>query len=566
MTTIPISTTFYQLIRDQTINEHNDALVELITNSVDAYKHSSISAQSELRANRNQSDNKQIDIYWESNSITVVDQAVGLDAEGLNRCFLQVGNYTSSHGNRGFFSRGAKDVSALGDLTITAIKDNKLSQCILTNSLKGNLSIIDQDATAEDHEHYKIINNGLHFNIALLPTYHLIPEKINEKINKLTKHFSLRGYFSDESYTITSHWPNTNTLQHKYVNPTGELIVDIFGTLEKFGYPEAAYTFSLWKSELPLGDPISETDNRYIDFGIKIFSGSNIHDNSTLYPQIRYESNIAHLFGELHCDYIDVLMNQYLDIETVDKVKNPFPIIDSGRINGINRNHPFTKALYEIPYQRLIYILNDLSNKIDGQHEIELNDLAKLFDEDIDLEVLQSLKTTYGRFDPNLIGKITNNIINNNNNITENNDLPYSSEQIKQNADDITGKPKRLQITPRFTLEQFKNDVDYEVRKTLVGYVIYISTTTSLLKNYVNHDPVTKEITGFSSIHARIILTGILVNAVCDILTSNNMSNDLYNIHDIFNKYNFYYGKVKPILYKNIVDNPTLNKIINRKH
>lgn len=556
MTTIPISSNFYQLIRDQTINDHNDALVELITNSIDAYKRS------------NQKDNKIIDIYWENDSITVIDQAIGLDSHGLNRCFLQVGNYTSSYGHRGFFSRGAKDVSALGNLTITAIKDNKISQCLLTNNLMGSQSIMDQEVTAKDRLDYKIANNGLHFKVSLLDTYKLSADKINDKVNKLTKHFNLRGYFSDTSYIITSYWPNSTNinpnqkLHHKYENPEGTLLVEIYGNLEKFGYPEATYTFSLWKSEFPLGDPIAETDNRYIEFGIKVFSNQNIHDNCTLYPQIRYESNIAYLFGELHCDYIDVLMNQYLDIDAFDKSKNPFPIIDSGRVNGVNRAHPFTKALYEYPYQRLLYILSDLSNKVDDQHEMDLGDLAQLFDDQIDCDVLQSLQTTYGRFDPNLIKKIKNNIVNTND-ITENNDLPYSKNRIKHNVDDLMGQPKRLQIVPRFTSDKLKNNVDYEVKKTLMGYVIYVSTTSSLLKDYVNHNQETKEITGFSSIHTRVILTGILVNAVCDILTGNNMNNNLYNVYDVFNKFNHYYGLVKPVLYKNIVEKPTLRNIMN---
>ena len=45
-----------------------------------------------------------------------------------------------------------------------------------------------------------------------------------------------------------------------------------------------------------------------------------------------------------------------------DDSLNPFPILDHSRLKGLNRSHPFTKALYRLPHNQLKYILQELNN------------------------------------------------------------------------------------------------------------------------------------------------------------------------------------------------------------
>ena len=106
MSFINISERAYKYIRQFTIKNINDALVELITNATDAY-------------NKTQYIERviKINIYNESR-ITVTDCAIGLTSDELSKAFLQVGNYTADDTSRGFFSRGAKDISALGNMTL----------------------------------------------------------------------------------------------------------------------------------------------------------------------------------------------------------------------------------------------------------------------------------------------------------------------------------------------------------------------------------------------------------------------------------------------------------------
>ena len=60
--------------------------------------------------------------------ISVTDRAIGLTSEDAEKCFLTVGNYTSHETSRGFFSRGAKDVSNIGHVTFETIKDGLYSK------------------------------------------------------------------------------------------------------------------------------------------------------------------------------------------------------------------------------------------------------------------------------------------------------------------------------------------------------------------------------------------------------------------------------------------------------
>ena len=103
----------YKFIRGSAVSQIIDALIELITNSDDAYDKGKIK-------------NKDIHIHLNyRGQLIVTDQAIGLTSDQMRKCFLQVGNFTSTNDNRGFFSRGAKDISALGDIYFESIKDNK---------------------------------------------------------------------------------------------------------------------------------------------------------------------------------------------------------------------------------------------------------------------------------------------------------------------------------------------------------------------------------------------------------------------------------------------------------
>ena len=199
-----ISMRAYSYIKRFAISSLIEALVELITNSDDAYKSS------------NNFQIIEIEVIDEK-TIKCRDFATGLNSENLEKNFLQVGNYTSIEGNRGFFSRGAKDVSALGDVIFETIKDDKYSSCIIkynsdAGMLESDISVLDQQEKRIDTG---LSNNGLVVTLNLTEN-----NKIND-IQKLKlsieKHYSLRNILSDpDKELIFIHNQISERIQYTY--------------------------------------------------------------------------------------------------------------------------------------------------------------------------------------------------------------------------------------------------------------------------------------------------------------------------------------------------------------
>ena len=115
---IKINERAYKFIRGSAINSIIDIFVELITNCDDAYDKGNIK-------------DKIIDVELDYNGVLIItDQAIGLYGDEMERCFLQVGNFTSVENNRRFFSRGAKDICALGDIKFESIKNHKINKSL----------------------------------------------------------------------------------------------------------------------------------------------------------------------------------------------------------------------------------------------------------------------------------------------------------------------------------------------------------------------------------------------------------------------------------------------------
>ena len=86
----------YMFVRQMAVRNCGDAVIELVTNGLDAY-------------DRVSATDKRINIVYDvrGRQLRVTDQATGVPAGRMSECFLQVGNYSSSEGSRGYFSRGA---------------------------------------------------------------------------------------------------------------------------------------------------------------------------------------------------------------------------------------------------------------------------------------------------------------------------------------------------------------------------------------------------------------------------------------------------------------------------
>lgn len=357
----------YKYIRQFSIKNLTDAVVELLTNSCDAY----------TRGNLPYPHVYIIQYFDSNNSFHIIDNAIGLNAEKMAKCFLQVGQFTSSETSRGFFSRGAKDVSILGDVYFESIKDGLYSKCMINSEACGAMLVSDMPVTQDMRNRLNIPGNGLHVTIMVLPTYqcHNI---ITFKQSIITR-ASLRRIMADPENIITFQnldIANDYILNDRirYIYPEGKIILDL--TYNVPNYENVVARWKVFQSDKPIPQPNNENE---MEFGFLITSHSDaVHEVSTLDSRFRWNPFMNMLYGTLECNYlVDLLYD--MDINGVSD-KNPNIVIDPSRFTGLNRDHPFVKSLLSIPLVRIDKMLRDLDVNI-SKSSVQLDDFNDILDE-----------------------------------------------------------------------------------------------------------------------------------------------------------------------------------------
>ena len=364
----------YKFIKGSAINSILDALVELITNCDDAYDKGNIK-------------DKYIDIELDYNGIlSVTDQAIGLNSIEIENCFLQIGNYTSSENNRGFFSRGAKDICALGNIHFESIKNNLYSKLILDKNAKGKILIKDKNVYDENIL-LNIKNNGLKVTIFLIDSIKILDP--TDIIDLYPRQFNIRNILNNKNCICKIKFKNSENelgmnnkfYDFKYNFPKGNVILYLSYYLESY---DCEVFFTISKSDNKLYD---HKNIKYCDWGILITSGKVIHDITCLNNQFKYDNNMKTLFGIIHCDYINKLLLDY-DKNGASKL-NPFPILDPSRIGGLKYEHPFMKELIKIPLDRLTFILQELETEDEKEYTFCNKEIT---------DIINTLNTTGEKF------------------------------------------------------------------------------------------------------------------------------------------------------------------------
>lgn len=365
MSFISISERAYKYIRQFTIKSLDDAMIELITNCIDAYNKTSLIQRFIY-----------IDVY-DQNRVIVRDRALGLTSDELSQCFLQVGTYTSDSNSRGFFSRGAKDISALGNITFDAIKNNKYSQCILDTDAYGDITIQDVDATADIRNNLFVPdgNNGLNVTIDLLPNFQSI--NIDQLYAELTNMAVLRDINTDPKNIIYlrkfTNGDQIYSQQIQYIYPVATQILDIEYIVPN--YPDETARFVIYKCNKPLSQPSSDS---MMQFGFLIKDSTTIYEVNTLDNRFRWNPYINYLYGYIVCDGIKKYLLDYDANGT--SANNPYPIIDPSRLTGVNKMHPLIQNILSIPLVRIDSILREMNNSISSK-SVTIEDISDLMDE-----------------------------------------------------------------------------------------------------------------------------------------------------------------------------------------
>lgn len=366
---INISERAYKYIRQFTIKSVDDAIVELITNAIDAYNKTSYETREII-----------IEVY-NGDVLRVIDKALGLTSDQLDDCFLQVGNYTASDTSRGFFSRGAKDISALGDVYFDTIKDSKYSQCVLDTDAYGLVTVSDVDVTDQNRRDTKIPapNNGLCVTLNLLPNFQNFSVELF--YDACCKMASLRDIMSDTQrnfiYLRRYEGPNNTLTFDKrvfYNYPTNsELLLDLVYTIPN--YPDETARFTVYKTSAPIQQPNKES---MMEFGFLIKDSTSVYEINTIDDKYRWNPYINYLYGSLYSDSINKYLKEFDEMGPTDK--NPYPVIDPSRLTGVNKLHPLIIQMYTIPLLRLDQILRDLNKSISSK-AVTIEDMNEILDE-----------------------------------------------------------------------------------------------------------------------------------------------------------------------------------------
>lgn len=376
---------YFHFQRQHAIRDVFDALVELITNCDDSYHR--------LYKKQLRSENGGpilIDILEQRKGakslIIVRDKAEGMTLEEMKEKMGDVGTRRSEEGDRGFMARGAKDCTALGKVTIESIKNERYYKCELSHKPQF-IPLVDKRRVDEEIRKELHIEKGNGTVVTLeIQSGHTIP-RIDSIISNLSKHIALRDVLSEHAATKclvrNLNRPESKPEKIIYMQPEGELVCE-----EKFrvhGYEGVTARLIIWKHSEPFDDA---GDKRFRRSGLLVKGERAIHECSLLHPGFEKDPYAMKYFGRIECEHIDKLLNEYdkrRENSEPHTTENPTLLIDPNRREGLIREHPFTKALFEIPSERLKALI-DREREQDKSKEKELvseetknklNDLAK---------------------------------------------------------------------------------------------------------------------------------------------------------------------------------------------
>ena len=265
--------------------------------------------------------------------------------------------------------------------------------------------------------------------------------------------------------------------------------------------------------------------------------------------------------GSIKCDYLNTLLKDY-EING-PTTKNPIPIIDTSRLSGINKNHPFTKHLFRLPQERIMHILTEL--QYEEQPETKIN-ASSLLSSINDLKILGT--EIFNKLDIELLSDLYyeedkgNKFVSNDVQHTgKEKDLRFSKTNInkrrkteKQELQTLVSAGSDLDIN--FVEKTFPGK--YQTNLSNRGITINIPLTHSIINRYLGTEE--EGYPGKNDTRFLIALADIITESFADMLADNEISllNNNMEQQEVINYYNQLYDKYYDIyqdrVYKIILD------------
>jgi len=344
-----------------------DALEELITNCDDSYYRMDKERGRILI---------EVDHRYKGNSeIIVRDKAEGMNSDDMRQKIKKVGDLSSSEGDRGFMSRGAKDCANLGKVTFESIKNNYYHKCEVLPTMEFVPYSPSLKATPEIREQLHIPEgNGTVVTIEINENVKI--PRHDTLLSDLPWHYALRDIICSHKVLMRNINEGRSPEPLIYKDPIGKLVVN-----EKFeipGYPGATAHFLLYKASERLIDPL---DKRFRRTGVLIKGERAIHEITFFSSEFERDPYAEYYFGRLISPSIDKLCNEYdkrREKGLSHPEENPTLLIDPHRKEGLRRDHPFTKALFQTPTELLRKeITKDKEKEREGRAQVENEETRK---------------------------------------------------------------------------------------------------------------------------------------------------------------------------------------------
>lgn len=347
------------------------ALIELVTNSDDAYARLGQAGRIEVIVRRWSQKDKPIEI-------TVRDLATGLSPEKMVECFAVMGGNQSGFANgqevRGLFSRGSKDTAWFGRTQFRTIKDDVYSG--ITVFSDGTYETETSAKATSEHRAalgLKKNENGLTATIFIerrntrVPEFRVLKEKIGS-------HVQLRDLVARQKVTMAEY-------------KDGKLLQEVPVILEKpeqttvfageIVIPSFACTASLEIAVMT--ERVEGPVNEYSAHGIEV-RGLRATYMNTMFGQSGAGTGKIH--GTLTCSKIDELIRTFGKSDPLNEVR----LVTRSR-DGLEPTHRFMQELTVAVVEKLKPILDELEPKVteSGSKSLKenLNRLGQLLAEEM---------------------------------------------------------------------------------------------------------------------------------------------------------------------------------------
>ena len=598
-TPLSIGTRAYKYIRSGAVKSIVDALIELITNSHDAYNNSE-NLEKPYKINIFTNFEKKNKI----NKIIVIDQAIGMSGEEMIKKLLQVGDYTSSFNSRGFFSRGAKDISNISNVLFESIKNNKYSSVEITSEGLGRVIGKDLEVTSLLREKTKIIKNGLKVTMDILdPFKKMYP---NQLFRLLRDHYSLREILKNDNFLVNIKHSGITKEKGKDYNikylekSNKKLLADADFIIPKY-------------NDAPANLKIYSCSEKTTDQGILLKSSTTVYGKTCFDRKNINHPYLKYICGELVCDKIHELLYDF-DANGSSE-ENPYCLLDHSRGGGLIKSHPFISELFRYPGTKLRQILNTMENIEESVLTTQSNDISDLInklnlignefelggsqkyswrknDNENIIKAVDGLRNVYVKTEKNYtyIPKINKTSSLKTSKVSSGKKIIKSSTSSSKNNNPIiyerdeNGELKKLTILETGELVDYDENADdsyqmsdtksfemifsiadnptyrYDIYETLDKVVLRIYTKEPIVESYLGQNPDSKTL---STESARTFLSELIIDAFSTIMTKNQMEinsedYDSLNTLDMINVYDEIYDenvlKIEGQI-KNAIDN-----------